>query len=101
MASSSDPRLTLALLVGLGCVGMLVIFVVLPLLGRFSVGLEALSLLIEGLGEYFGNTRIVWLGCIVIFLTIMGCCLITIVLGGALITCNTGNPAALCRLVGR
>ena len=75
--------------------------VVMPFLTRFSRVLEALPLLIEGLGEYFGNPRLVWLGCLIIALTLVACCVLAVVGGGLLVSCFTGNPTQLCRLIGR
>jgi Na+/proline symporter len=91
----------LIFLAGAACLAALLFVVVLPLLTRFGPVLEALPLLIEGLGEYFGNPRLVWLGCLIIGLTLIGCCILTVVGGGLLLGCFTGNPSQLCRLIGR
>ena len=91
----------LLFLAGAACLAILLFAVVIPFLTRFSRVLEALPLLIEGLGEYFGNPRLVWLGCLIIGLTLIACCVLTVVGGGLLLGCFTGNPTQLCRLIGR
>lgn len=101
MAQQGDPRLAIAILAGMACLGGLFIVFVLPFIGRVSIGIEALSLLVTGIGEYVGNTRIVWLGCLVASLLIAACCVIVFVTVGAFLTCTTGNPSQLCRLIGR
>ena len=101
MFASTDPRLAVALIVGLACLGVLVIFVVLPFIGHVSLIIEAGSLMLEGLGEYFGNTRLVYLGCAVVVLTILACCAIVVLILGALITCTAGNPAQICHVLRR
>lgn len=101
MTQAADPRIATGILIGMACMGMLVIFVVLPLLGRFSIFIEAMTLMIEAVGSNYGNTRVIWLGCGVVVLTVLGCCLVTVIIAGALLTCSTNNPAAICRLIGR
>jgi hypothetical protein len=101
MSAQGDPRLAFAILAGFACIGGLLIFFVLPIIGRFSIGVEALSLLIAGIGEYFGNPRVIWLGCLVFLLVTAACCFIVVIIGGSLLTCSTANPSQLCRLVGR
>ncbi len=83
------------------CVGVIVLFMALPLLERFSLYFEAFSLLMEGIGEYINNPGLVRLGCLVIILMIVGCCIITIVGAGTAISCTTGNTAAICTLFKR
>jgi hypothetical protein len=97
----NNGTLVLAFLAGIACLGILVVAVIVPILTRFTGTLEALTFLMEGLGEYVGNARIVWLGCIVVVLTFVGCCIIGIVGGGVLLSCFTSNPAQICRLIGR
>ena len=101
MAQQGDPRLAIAILAGMACLGGLFIVFVLPIIGRVSVGFEAISLLITGIGDYVGNPRVVWLGCLVFFLVVAGCCVIIFITVGAFLTCTTGNPSQLCRLIGR
>ncbi len=96
-----SSTIVLAVLAGVACVGVLIITVAAPLLTQFAGLIEALNLLMEGLGEYFGSTRIVWLGCAVIILTVVGCCVVCVVGGGVLVTCFSGNPVQFCRLIGR
>ena len=98
---ANNSTLVLAFLAGIACIGILVVAVIVPILTRFTGTLEALTLLMEGLGEYFGSARVVWLGCIVIVLTFVGCCIIGVVGGGVLLSCFTTNPGQLCRLIGR
>lgn len=92
---------TTILIIGGLCVGVIILFLALPLLERFSLYLEAISLISEGLGEYFGNPGLVRLGCLVFVLMIVGCCIITIVGAGTAISCTTGNTAAICSLFRR
>jgi hypothetical protein len=101
VASTGDPRLALAFLVGMACLGLVFIVVVLPFLGHFSIVLEALTLMLEGIGEYIGNPRLVWLACGVIFLMILGCCCVTVIVAGSLVTCTTSTPAQICNLIRR
>jgi len=97
--SSLDPRLiTILVLTG---VLLVVLVIVLPLVGRLSLIVEAITLLSEPLGDILGNQRIVLLGCIVLGLTIAGCCIIAFVVVGSLLTCGTAAPSGLCRLIGR
>jgi hypothetical protein len=98
----NDPSIIAAVfLAGAFCVGALLIVVVLPALAHFSLAVEAISLFVDGLGHYFGQSRLVWLACGVVMLGCIGCCVITIAIGGSLITCNTTTPSQLCRLIGR
>ena len=101
MSSSSIDLRALIVLVSLVCLGAIVVLVVVPLLLRFTTWFEALALLLEGVGEFAGHSRLVWLGCVAVVLGIMGCCVVALVVSGALLTCNSGNPAQLCRLIGR
>jgi hypothetical protein len=99
---SSPPNLTPYLaLGGIVCLGLVVLLVAVPLLTRFSIWFEALTMVGEGLGQYLGHPRLVWLGCLVITLMCCGCVVLVIVLAGALLTCGQGNSAQLCRLIGR
>lgn len=100
MTSTTDPRAA-ALLIGLICLAAIGLFVIVPALVRFTTWFEALSLLVEGIGEYTGHHRLVWLGCAAVCLGIAACCVVTLALTGALLTCNASNPAQLCRLIGR
>ena len=93
--------IVLAFVAGIACLALLVVAVAVPTLTHFAGVLEALTMLMEGLGEYVGSTRLVWLGCTVIALTIVGCCVVGVVGGGVLVTCFSGNPVQLCRLIGR
>lgn len=97
--SSIDPRVITVVV--LGIIAFIVLFVVLPFVGRLSLVVEALALLSEPLGDLTGNPRFLLLGCVVLFLTIAGCCIISFVLVGSLLTCGSPNPSALCRLIGR
>ncbi len=99
--STSDPRSSLILIGGLIFLGILLIVIVLPILGRLSLLVEVASLLSEPLGDYVGNPRLVMLGCGVLLLVVAGCCVVVLLLGSALLTCNTANPASICHLVGR
>jgi hypothetical protein len=97
-APNLTPYLTLG---GIVCLGLIILAVVVPLLTRLSIWAEALTLAGEGLGEYLGHPRLVWLACLVVVLMICGCVVLVIVVAGALLTCNPGNTAQLCRLIGR
>ncbi|MEP7288067.1 MAG: hypothetical protein ABI947_20120 [Chloroflexota bacterium] len=96
-----NPTNILLFLGGLGIVALIVVMVVVPLLGRLTLIIEAGSLLAGGLGEYFGNSHVVWIGCVVVILIILSCCCIVVVGAGAILSCGTTNPSQLCRLVGR
>jgi len=98
---SGTPTTILLFLAVLLVIALLVVFFVTPLLAQFGLGFEALTLLLEGLGDYFGNKRIVWLVCLVVGLTICGCCVVTTAIGGAFLTCFTDQPTRLCSLIGR
>lgn len=97
-APNLSPYLTLG---GIVCLGLIILVVVIPLITRFSIWFEALTLMGEGLGQYLGHPRLVWLACLVVALMICGCVVLAIVLAGALLTCNPDSPAQLCRLIGR
>lgn len=98
----SDSNLRIfAFLGAMACLAGVLVFVGVPFILRFTTLFEALSLLVEGIGEYTGNRRVVWLGCAVLALSIVGCCIVTLVVGGALLTCNTSNAVQLCRWLGR
>ncbi len=99
--TSNNSTVVVAFLGGIACIVLVVVLVVVPILTRFTGALEALTLLVEGLGEYFGNPRLVWLGCVVAVLTLIGCCVVSVVGGGVLLSCFSGNPGQLCRLIGR
>jgi len=99
--SSTDPRLTVILIAGAAVIGFILLFVVLPLFGRFSLALEAINLLAEPLGEYVGNPKVALLGCLVVGLILCACCVLLFVGAGALLTCGTSNPSQLCRIIGR
>ena len=99
--STTDTRSSLILLGGLIFLGILLVIIILPILGRLSLLVEVVSLLSEPLGDYVGNPRLVILGCGVLLLVIAGCCVVLLLLGSALLTCNTPNPASICHLVGR
>ncbi len=92
------PYITLAVII---VIALALILVVVPLLTRLSFVVEALSLGIEGLGEYTGHPKLMWLGCLVFVMMCCGCAVLAIVLTGSLITCSSSNPAYLCRLIGR
>ena len=98
--SSLDVRV-LVFFAALLCLGGMVAFIVVPASLRFTTWFEALTLLMEGIGEYTGHHRLVWLGCLALVLGIAGCCVVGLVASGALLTCNGNNPAQLCRLIGR
>jgi hypothetical protein len=99
--SSGDPRAILIFVVAMVCLAALFVTVVVPFMARFTLIFEAVTLVVEGLGSYFGNSRIIWLGCLFVGLSLIGCCVITVVIAGALFTCTTNNPSQLCRLIGR
>ena len=99
--SSTDPRTSIILLAGLAVVGFVLLFVVLPLVGRVSLFLEAINLLAEPLGEYVGNPKVALLGCLVVALVIAACCVLVFVGAGALLTCGTTNPSQFCHIIGR
>jgi hypothetical protein len=101
MEAIGDPRIALAFIAGAFCIGVVLIFVVLPFLAQISLATEALTLLVSGIGDYFGNTKLVWLGCFVFILVIVACCCLVVGLVGALITCTTANPSQICRFIGR
>ncbi len=92
------PYITLGIIVA---IALVVLVVLIPLLTRLSFIMEAISLMLEGLGEYTEHPRLVWLGCLVLVLTCLGCAVVAVVVAGSLLTCNTSSPAYLCRLIGR
>ena len=94
-----DPRL-LAIVVLLIAFAILIFFVV-PLVGRASLFIEAITLLSEPLGDLLGNQRNVLLGCFVVLLAILACCVISFIIVGSLLTCSSPNPSGLCHLIGR
>lgn len=94
-----DPRLVAIVVLLIAFV--ILVFVVVPVLGRFSLILEAVTLLAEPLGDIFGSQRNVLLGCFVFFLVIAGCCIISFVIVGSLLTCTSANPSSLCHMIGR
>lgn len=99
--SAPDPVVSIIILVGLLCIGFFLIFVVLPFVAHVLGIFEALSLLIQGIGEYFGNTTIVWLGCGAIVMILIACAVIPIVLIASTLTCQSTNPSQFCGLFGR
>lgn len=99
--TQSDPRIAFAILAGLFVLGLIVIFVVFPLLAQLGLFVEAGSLLLAAIGEYFGNPRLVFLGCLVGLLMCVGCCVIVVAVSGSLLTCGTATPSALCNLIRR
>ena len=98
--SANDVH-TLLTVGGLIVLGLLIIIIVVPLVGRLSLLIEAFSLLSEPLGDLFGNQRVVLLGCLVLGLVVAGCCVIALVAGSALLTCGSANPSGLCHMIGR
>lgn len=87
----------------------LVVFVVLPLLFRASLVIEALSLLVEGLGSYFDNRLLVWAGCFAAVSLCGACCILTLFItisagGNAAqmsLHCGTTTASFLCGLLGK
>ena len=98
---TGDPRSILIFLVAIGCLAVLFVGIVFPVLARFTTLFEALTVLMQGLGSYFGNPRLVWLGCFCVVLGVIGCCIVSVVGSAALLTCSTSSPSQLCRLIGR
>jgi hypothetical protein len=94
-----DPRLVAIIILLVAF--LILVFIVVPLVGRFSLLLEALTLLSEPLGDLLGNQRNVLLGCFVLLLAIIACCIISFIIVGSLLTCGSANPSGLCHLVGR
>ncbi len=88
-------------LVAIIVVALLIMLVVAPLLTRLSLIFEAISVALEGLGEYTGHPKLVWLGCLVVVMVCFGCAVLAVIVAGSLMTCSSGNPAYLCRLFGR
>ncbi len=99
--SSNDPRLGVALVIGLICLGILVFFIVIPILVRFTTLLEVWGVIVEFIGEATGNPRLAFFGCLVVGLIVAGCCVISLAVVGAFLTCPTSNPSQLCRLIAR
>ena len=98
---SNDPRLGVAFVVAVICLGSLVMFVLVPILVRATTLLEVGSVIVEFIGESTGNPRLAFFGCLVVGLILAGCCVISLAVIGALLTCSTANPSQLCRLVAR
>ena len=98
---SNDPRLGVAFVIALICLGILAFFVVIPILVRVTTFLEVWGVIVDFVGESTGNPRLAFFGCLVIGLIVAGCCVISLAVAGALLTCSTSNPAQLCRLVAR
>jgi hypothetical protein len=96
-----NRTIALIILGAMAILGFVGIFVVLPMLAQFGLAAEAFALLTDGIGEYFGQPRVIWLGCLVFIMICAGCCLIVIVLGGATLTCSSSTPSQLCRLIMR
>jgi len=96
----SNSTVQTFVVIGLLFVGLLILLVMMRVLTRVSVIFEAFSLLEEPLGEYLGNPRLVMLGCVVVLLGIVGCCVLAFILIGALLTCGTAFPSGLCHLIG-
>src|SRR5260221_8083447 len=99
--NSTNSIVSIALVLGAGCVGLILIFVVLPVVAHVLGIFEALSLLIQGLGEYVGNPTLTWLGCAVLVMILAAFCLIPLVLIGASLTCQTASPSQFCGLFAR
>ena len=100
-AAAPNPIVSIVILIGVLIIALILIFVVLPFVAHVLGIFEALSIMIQGIGEYVGNTTLVWLGCGAIAVTLVSCCLITIVLVAASLTCPTANPSQLCGIFGR
>ena len=98
---STPPIGSIALVLGALCITLIFIFFVLPFLAHVMGVFEALSIMIQGIGEYVGNTTLVWLGCAAIAMILAACCLIPIVLIAASLTCQTANPSQICGLFAR
>ena len=99
--TTSDPRNIYIFFGALLCVALVLVVFVVPIMLRFTTLLEAVTLIVEALGSYFNNPRVVWLGCLAFGLCVIGCCAITVIIAGAFLTCSTASPSAICRLIGR
>lgn len=92
--------LLLMLCVGLG--GLLALSWLLPMLLRVGSTLEALSILMQGLDEYFHSPWVSRSCCLIFFVAIFCACLGCLSLTLVGVHCFTSNnPIGLCRLIGR
>jgi hypothetical protein len=90
------------------CVGgaflLLLVGIGVPLLMRATFWVEAVTLLLEGLGSYFENRALVWAGFLLLVSLCFACCILTLlvvfIVGGNTISpilgCGTNNPSFLC-----
>ncbi len=97
----NDQIVTLLILGALACVGLLFIIFGLRFFGRLGEFLEAGSVFMEGLTEYFGQPRLPALCCMMGAITLLGCCVLLVALVLTGVSCFSANPASLCRLIGR
>jgi hypothetical protein len=96
-----EPLSTLLILAGVGCAGMLFIVFVLPFVMRIGAFTEVASILMGGLGEYFGRPGLARACCLIILLAGVAGCVILVVLIITGVQCFSANPAPICRLIGR
>lgn len=92
---------SLILLIVLLVLGLIAVFIVVPLITRLVMGVEIISLLTEALGDYFERPGLVRIGCgVIILMLVTGCCML-IVLALAGVSCFTGSPSTICQVIGR
>ncbi len=96
-----EPLSTLLILAGLGCAGMLFIVFVIPFVMRIGAVAEVTSILMEGLGEYFGRPGLFRACCLVLLLLGLAGCVILVILAITGVQCFSSTPAPICRLIGR
>jgi len=99
--SQPDPRTSLIFLAGAACVGAIFIFFVLPAVMKVTSFLEAVIVLSDAIGSYFNNRAAGALACVVILISVAGCCVISLLIAFAFTTCFTSEPSSICRLIGR
>jgi hypothetical protein len=80
---------------------MLFIVFALPFVMRIGAFTEVSTILMEGLGEYFGRPGLFRACCLILLLAgVAGCViLVTLIITG--VQCFSANPAPICRLIGR
>lgn len=94
---------TLSSVVTIGAliVGLILLFTLIRAIVRIGDEIALITILIRGLSEVMGGSRIAVLGCAVVGLICLGCSAAAVLSIIALSTCGTAQPVQLCGLVGR
>jgi hypothetical protein len=97
-----SPTLTFLLLfAGICGGGLLLIGIVVPFIAQLFFGFEIYGMIVEAIGEYTGQPRLVQMGCLLLIAVVFSCCCGAVGITAGVVTCFTSTPAALCRLIGR